>query len=149
MDSRWLPKGYKSNRHLHKFISLWIGARPSLMRAQRQVLEVGPTHHVMSEHSLLSCIPSMAYSKHRERRDQSRWQVTVFRILEGRVAEPEGTWLALEKWTVGIRMDSKAWEEPAGAMGVHTQRLEWNRKCEFHLIISNCFSLSWTHPISY
>lgn len=79
MDSRWFPKGYKSNCHLHKFLSLWIGAHPSLMRAQRQVLEVGPTHEVMSEHSLLSCIPLMAYSKYRERRDQSGRQCLELR----------------------------------------------------------------------
>ena len=79
MDSRWLPKGYKSNCHPHKFTSLWIGAHTSLMRAQHQVLEVGPTHHVMSEHSLLGCLPLMAYSKYRERRDRSGGQCLELR----------------------------------------------------------------------
>lgn len=35
-------------------------------------------------------------------------------IEEVRVAEFEGTWHALEKQTVGIRVDSRAWEQPAG-----------------------------------
>ena len=41
-------------------------------------------------------------------REKRSKRVTVLRTEEGRVAELEGTWLALEKSTVGIRMDSKA-----------------------------------------
>ena len=40
-------------------------------------------------------------------REKRSKRATVLRTEKGRVAELEGTWLALEKWTDGIRMDSK------------------------------------------
>lgn len=54
----------------------------------------------------------MAYSRFRDRSSKG---ATILGIEEVRVAEFEGTWHALEKQTVGIRVDSRTWEQPAGA----------------------------------